>query len=254
MAPLLLAVGAAAIIAVLVAGCGTASASPSPARSGNGKPTAAALTSARASGLPAASLASPAASGSPASGSPKTSAAASAGASAGASLSAAPSTSCLSIGLGSVDPVLEAYLPCTIGSVDLERFSMTLANYISSSTGGDRELYAPWLVGFGLTPSEVNIAVVTDLTQQENFVVHAIKVPGADDAKLASSFADQAKKAGWPVTPKTVAGRQLLEITDPAAKAAGSLSVGYVFASTHILYTIITDDPSLLVEALIKLP
>jgi hypothetical protein len=231
-------------IAALVAGCGSAAVSPSAGQGANGNPTAA-LTTTGPSASPAAPFTTPAASGSRASGSPK--------ASAGASLSAAPSSACLSVGLGSVDRVLEAYLPCTIGGVDLERFSMTLANYIASGPR-DAELYAPWLVAFGLTPAEVNMAVVADLTQQENFVVHAIKVPGVDDAKLASSFAEQAKKAGWPVTQKTVTGRQLLEMTDPAAKAAGSLSVGYVFASNHILYTIITDDPSLLVEALIKLP
>lgn len=251
VASILLAVG----VAALVGGCGSASSSPSSAARATGRPTAATLSSARASGSQAAAPTTPGASGS---GSPKASvgASASAGASASgsASLSAAPSTACLSVGLGSVDPVLEAYLPCTIGGVDLERFSMTLANYMSSSTGGDRELYAPWLVEFGLTPAEVNVAVVADLTDQENFVVHAIKVPGAADAKLASSFADQAKKAGWVVTQKTVTGRQVLEMTDPAAKAAGSLSVGYVLASNHVLYTIITDDPSLLVEALIKLP
>ncbi len=150
--------------------------------------------------------------------------------------------------------MLEAYLPCTIGGIDLERFSTSLAEYIGSSTGGDRNLYAPWLVGFGLTPEDVHMAVVADLTGQENLVIHAIGVPGVDDAKLSAGFGEQAKKASWSVTPKTVAGHALLEMTDPEAKASGGLAVGYVFAKNHVLYTIITDDASLLVEALIKLP
>jgi hypothetical protein len=152
------------------------------------------------------------------------------------------------------DPALEAYLPCKIGGIGLERFSVKLSAYIASSAGGDRELYAPWLVQFGLTPDDVVMAVDADLTQTENFVIHAIRVPGAADDKLGSSFGDVARKAGWPVVARTVASRAVLEMTDPAAKAAGSLSIGYVFAGNHILYTIITDDPSLLVEALIKLP
>jgi hypothetical protein len=41
---------------------------------------------------------------------------------------------------------------------------------------------------------------------------------------------------------------------DPTAAASGRLSVGYVFAKDSVLYTVITDDSSLLLEALIKLP
>jgi hypothetical protein len=153
-----------------------------------------------------------------------------------------------------VDPVLEAYLPCVIGGMGLERFSFKLSDYIASSTGGDRELYAPWLVQFALSPSDVTMAVDADLTQQENFVIHAILVPNVPDDQLLNGFADQARKAGWPVAAKTVVGHAMLAMTDPAASAAGSLSVGYLYAKDHILFTIITDDPSLLVEALIKLP
>jgi hypothetical protein len=165
-----------------------------------------------------------------------------------------PASACVTgLDLVHVDTALEE-LPCTIGGVNLERFSFLLSAYVASSTGGDRDLYAPWLVQFGLTTQDVNMAVVADLTQQENFVIHAISVPGVADDKLASSFADQARKAGWPVSSVSFASQQLMEIVDPAARAAGSLSVGYVFASDHVLYTIITDDPNLLLEAIAKLP
>jgi hypothetical protein len=188
------------------------------------------------------------------SGSPGATSSASAGSSA-ASPGASPSSECVAgLNLSHDDAALEAYLPCIVGGIGLERFSLKLSAYIASSTGGDRELYAPWLVQFGLTPDDVVIAIDADLTQRENFVIHAIRVPGVADDKLASSFSDVARKAGWPVTDRTVAYRSVLEMTDPAAKAAGSLSIGYVFAGNHILYTIITDDPSLLVESLVKLP
>jgi hypothetical protein len=168
------------------------------------------------------------------------------------SAAASPASACVpGINLVHVDPGLEAGLPCTIGNVDLERFSFKLSDYIASSTGGERDLYAPWLVQFGLTSSDVNIAVVADLTQRENFVIHAIEVPGAADDMLASTFGDQARKAGWPVVSTKVGSEPILKITDPAA--AGSLSVAYVFARNHVLYAVITDDPSLMIEALAKL-
>jgi len=61
--------------------------------------------------------------------------------------------------------------------VTLEKFSLTLSAYIASTTGGDKALYAPWLVKFGKTPDDVNMAVAADLTGQENFILHAIDVP-----------------------------------------------------------------------------
>jgi hypothetical protein len=51
-----------------------------------------------------------------------------------------------------------------------------------------------------------------------------------------------------------VADKSVLEMIDPAAAASGGLSVGYVWAKDGVLYTIITDDSSLLLEALIRTP
>jgi hypothetical protein len=158
------------------------------------------------------------------------------------------------LNLGHLDPALEDKLPCTIGGIGLERFSFKLSEYIGSSSGGDRELYNPWLVQFGLTPEDVSMAVVADLTQHIHFVIHAISIPGVADGQLVSSFADQAKKAGWPVTSVKIASTSLMEIVDPAAVEAGTQSVGYVYAKDHVLFTIITDDPNLLLEAIAKLP
>lgn len=231
-----------AVVAIVAASCGSPGGTPTlPATPSHGPVTiASASASASARSSSASSVPSTSASSSASNGSPTP---------------AASVSDCVpGLGLGHADLALEALLPCRIGGISLERFSYKLADYIGSSNGGDRELYAPWLVAFGLTPDEVTMAVVADLTQQENLVIHAIGVPGVADDKLATGFVDQAKKAGWPVAARTVAGRALEEMVDPAAKAAGSLSVGYVFAKNHILYTIITDDPSLLVESLIKLP
>lgn len=153
-----------------------------------------------------------------------------------------------------VDAALEDILPATIGGIDLEKFSMPLSSYSASSPGGDKTLYGPWLVKFGKTPDDVNIAISADLTQRENLVIHAIKVPGVDDATLSSSFGTVAKAAGWPVSSKSVADKTVLEIIDPTAATAGVLAAAYVYAKGGVLYFVITDDASLLLEALIKLP
>jgi hypothetical protein len=241
-----------ALAAILVSACaGSATPSGSPAPSSHPSPGASSP-----SGSPSTSS-KPSSSGSAAASSSANASAPASAPASGASGSASPLSSpdCISaLNLPHADPALEAILPCTIGNVNLERFSLKLSDYIASSSGGERDLYAPWLVQFGLTPSDVNMAVVADLTQQENLVIHAIGVPGAADDKLASEFADQGRKAGWSVASRTVAKRPLFEMVDPAAGAAGNASLGYVFASNHVLYAVITDDPSLLVEALIKLP
>ena len=46
----------------------------------------------------------------------------------------------------------------------------------------------------------------------------------------------------------------MLEMTDPVAEAAGRLATGYVLATGDVMFIVVTDDVSLLVECLIKLP
>jgi hypothetical protein len=228
-----------AITALLVAACGGAAGTATPA------PSAAPAASPSAVVGPSAGL------------SPSTAPSGSVGPSGSANPSGSAPASGASgtdIGLPHVEARLEDLLPSTIGGVTLEKFSLTLSAYIASTTGGDKALYAPWLVKFGKTPDDVNMAVAADLTGQENFILHAIDVPGVDDATLSSSFGDVAHKAGWTVNSKTVADKSVLEMIDPAAAASGGLSVGYVWAKDGVLYTIITDDSSLLLEALIRTP
>jgi hypothetical protein len=224
-------IGTAFVVAVLAAGCGGASATATPAVTA--VPTPSASPSVASGGSP------------------------SAGASNSTDGSASPSalaTDQLTIGLPHVDAALEDLLPGTIGGIDLQKFSMPLSSYIASAQGGDKTLYAPWLVKFAKTPDDVNMAISADLTQRENFVIHAIKVPGVDDPTLSSSFATVARNAGWQVNSKSVAAKTVLEIIDPTAQTTGVLSNAYVYAKGGVLYFVITDDASLLLEALIKLP
>ncbi|HEX7490985.1 MAG TPA: hypothetical protein VF337_04720 [Candidatus Limnocylindrales bacterium] len=173
-----------------------------------------------------------------------------------ASISPNPSASD-PLGLPHADLNLESSLPTIVGGVTLTKFSLSLSAYIASTTGaGENALYGPWLVKFGSTPSQVVIAVASDLRQDGiNMIIHAIHVPGATASALSSGFADVATKAGWPVRSVTVVkDKATLEVVDPAAKAAGTLSAGYVYSKGDVLYTVITDNPSLLVEAIVNLP
>jgi hypothetical protein len=238
----------AALVAVLLAGCGAAtstagrSAAPTPGRVGGPTPL---VTLAGAVPGTSGAITSPGAVGSPGS---------------SASVGPCDDPSALAtdpLSLPHANAKLEDLLPTIIGGVCLQKLSFTLQAYMSSTSGGDNGLYPTWLIKFNKTPAEVIMAIAADLTGQENFVMHAIEVPGADAAALSSDFATVATNAGWAVTSHTnlmSSGKTVLEIIDPVAKAAGGLSAGYVYAKGDVLYTIITDSPSLLLETLIHMP
>jgi hypothetical protein len=159
------------------------------------------------------------------------------------------------LNLPHVNAALEDKLPDIIGSIQLEKFSWPLSTYIASlKGGGDSVLYTPWLVAFGKNAGDIDMAVASDLTKKENFFVQAIEVPGVDAATLSGGFAAVARKDKWPVSSKQVGPKNVLEIIDPATSAAGGLGTAYVYAAGDVLYTVVTDDSALLLEALIKLP
>ncbi len=225
----------AALTVALVAGCGGATASGTPSNSPPAISPSGPGSSADIQGSPA----------------PSESAVAPGSAAPSESSAACGSTN---LGLAHVDVNLEDVVPSMVGGVCLTKFSLVLSAYVASPpTGGDKALYAPWLLKFGKTTDEVNMAVTADLSQPPliNFNIHAIEVPGADAAALSSSFAEVARAAGWPVTSHAnyLPGKSLLEITNPAT---GHL--GYVYSKDDVLYAIITDDQSLLTEAMVKLP
>ena len=224
------------LAAVFAAGCGSATVTASPT-AGQTRPST--------------PIPTPTATTTPAS-PPSASGSASPSTSPNASLSPSPSPS-PDLGLPHVNATLEDKLPGTIGGIQLEKLSMPLSTYMASSNGGDKVLYTPWLVKFGKSPDQIDLAEANDLTQTENFFVQAIQVPGVDAASLTGGFASVARNEKWPVTPKTIAATSVLEIVDPATNAAGGLGTAYVYARGDIMYIIVTDDVSLLVEALIDL-
>jgi hypothetical protein len=154
-----------------------------------------------------------------------------------------------------VDAALEDKLPSTIGGVALTKFSAPLSSYVASADAGpDAALYAPWLVKFGKTPDDVDLAVALDIYQTVSFHAEAIQVPGVDAAALIAGFADVARKAGWPVDATSIGTKSVYVIVDPSADPTTGLGSAWVYAKADILYVIVSNDVALRLEAFIRLP
>jgi hypothetical protein len=177
-----------------------------------------------------------------------------AGASAGQSSPAVTATPGQTYPLAHVDAALEDQLPSIIGGVTLTKWSMPVSSYIASVTGGDTVLYAAWLVKFGKTPDEVDMALAQDLSGHEVANLRAIQVPGASATALVSGLADVAKKTGWPNETVTSLSRPVLQITDPTVDPTKTANKAFVYAKGDIVFFVISDDPAVLIEALSKLP
>jgi hypothetical protein len=160
--------------------------------------------------------------------------------------------------LAHVNPKLEDKLPDTIQNGPLIKFSLILSAFIASPpAGGDKALYAAWLVKFGKTPADVDMAIAFAASDQIDFNARAIAVPGVSAASLSSAFEQVAKGAGWSVKsyPNLMqTGKTVLEMIDPTATAGPTGGAGYVYARDGVLYEIITNDQALLQDALIRMP
>ena len=153
--------------------------------------------------------------------------------------------------LAHIDAALEDKLPNNIGGVQLVKFSLPLSTYIASSSGGDKTLLVPWLVKFGKTPDDVNIAIAADLTQVGGFFEQAIQVPGANAISLAGNLGDVARSKDWPTATRDIGGKTLLEVVDPAIQSAGGDGIAYFYASGDVLYIFVTSDDAQLLQAAI---
>jgi hypothetical protein len=158
--------------------------------------------------------------------------------------------------LAHVNAALEDELPSVVGEVTLTKWSMPVSSYIASVTGGDSILYPAWLVKFGKTPDEVDMAFAEDDLPPVHFNLRAIQVPGADATALVAALSDVATKAGWPVTTNDYP-KQPLVITDPTADATKAADKAYVHAKGDVVFFVV-GNPSLdlvsIVQALAALP
>jgi hypothetical protein len=155
--------------------------------------------------------------------------------------------------LAHVDAALEDQLPSVIGGVCLTKWSMPVSSYMASVTGGDTVLYPSWLVKFGKTSDEVDMALAQDLSGHEIANLRAIQVPGASATALVSGLADVATKAGWPTENVTSLSRPVLQITDPTVDPTKTANKAFVYAKGDVVFFLIGDE-TVVIEALSKLP
>jgi hypothetical protein len=212
------------ITTMLVAGCGGPASTPTSSQSSSYAPTISAGPSGTASGSAANS--SPTVTASPGQTYP----------------------------LAHVNATLEDQLPSVIGGVALTKWSMPVSSYIASVTGGDTILYAPWLVKFGKTTDQVDMALAQDLSGHEVANLRAIQVPGASATALASGLADVATKAGWQNKTVTSLSKPVLQITDPTVDPTKTANEAFVYVKGDIAFFVISDNITIVIEALSKLP
>jgi hypothetical protein len=153
-----------------------------------------------------------------------------------------------------LDAALEDQLPSVISGVTLTKFSYPVSTYLASVTGGDSILYAPWFVKFGKTPDEVDVAFAVDDLPPVHVNLRAIQVPGADAIALIAGLSEVATKAGWPVKSVTSLPKPVLQITDPTVDASQTANKAFVYAKGDIVFFVISDDLTVVIEALAALP
>jgi hypothetical protein len=175
--------------------------------------------------------------------------------SAGHSSSAASPNATQTYPLAHVDAALEDKLPSMVGGVTLTKWSMPVSSYIASVTGGDSVLYAPWLVKFGKTPDEVDMALAQDFSGHENANLRAIQVAGSNPTQLSAGLSDVATKAGWPTkTVTSLPKTPVLQIKDPTVDPTKTPNTAFVFVEGDIVFFVISDDLSVVIQALAALP
>jgi hypothetical protein len=157
--------------------------------------------------------------------------------------------------LAHVDAALEDQLPSVIGGVCLTKWSMPVSSYMASVTGGDSVLYPAWLVKFGKTTDEVDMALAEDLSGHEICNLRAIQVPGADATALVAGLSEVATKAGW--SNKTVTSltkTPVLQIKDPTVDPTKTANTAFVYAKGDVVFFVISDDQLVVLQALAALP
>jgi hypothetical protein len=216
---------AALVLAAAIAACGTSSGTPIP--------TAAATSQAAAASDPASAPASAPASDVPASLPPET-----------------PEPSVDSHGV----PELEALLPASVGGIALERLSLTGADFYALGTSDSRARLDDMLKGLGRTLADLAVADAGDPTGKAVLEVGALRVAGAEPARLLSEWvaSNQAVKPGQiVVTAEALDGRRLTKLVDSTRPVGGST---YAYAIGDTIFLVAADDPAILSSALAQLP
>jgi hypothetical protein len=151
-------------------------------------------------------------------------------------------------------PALEQLLPAKIGSVVLERISLTGADFYASGSTDNQTHLDAFLKGLGKKVSDLQVGDAYDPSGLTRLEVGAFQVVGAKPDELLSGWvaSTQASKPGMiAVTNTTVDGRALTKLVD------GTRDVGkttYAYAKGDTIFLIAADDLGLVSSALAQLP
>jgi hypothetical protein len=151
-------------------------------------------------------------------------------------------------------PELEALLPAKVGDVELERLSLSGADFYALGTADTQSQLNAMLTALGKTVADLSVADAGDPSGRTVLEIGAFRVAGAKPAQLLSEWvsSNQASNPGnIAVSNETVDGRRLTKLVD-RSRDVGATTRAYVKGDT--IFLIGADDPALVSAALAQLP
>ncbi len=149
-------------------------------------------------------------------------------------------------------PDLEKVLPSELGGEPLAKVSWPLDLLLRSTKTGDAKLYAAFATALGVDPIDVKFATATNYTERK-VLVTALEVPGGTTDRLTTAFKGAAKTVGWPLQEESIVGKSVMRVADTTVTDPNN-AIAYAYAKGDTLFVVVTDDASILAEALLKLP
>jgi hypothetical protein len=149
-------------------------------------------------------------------------------------------------------PDLEKMLPSELGGEPLAKVSWPLDLLLRSTKTGDAKLYEAWTSALGADPLAVRFATATNYADRK-VLVSALQVPGDSTDRLKAAFKQAATAVDWPLQEETIVGKPVMRVADTTASDPNN-AIAYAYAKGDTLFVVVTDDASILAEALLKLP
>lgn len=151
-------------------------------------------------------------------------------------------------------PELEGLLPASVAGIDLERLSLSGADFYALGTNDTRAQLDTMLKQLGKTVADLSVGDAGDPTGKAILEVGAFRVAGAAADELLAGWV-ASRQAASPktvtVSNVTIAERALTKIVDSAHPVGGTI---YAFAKGDTLFLVSADDSSYVSDALGQLP
>ncbi len=151
-------------------------------------------------------------------------------------------------------PELEGLLPASVSGIDLERLSLSGADFYAEGTDETRAQLDTMLRQLGKTVADLSVGDAGDPTGKAILEVGAFRVAGAaGDELLAGWVASHQAASPRTVTVSnvTIADRALTKIVDSAHPVGGVI---YAYAKGDTLFLVSADDSAYVSDALRQLP